>query len=42
MPYHSGRYFNDRFVLRFTEKTLGIDDVSPPENTIIISKYKMN
>jgi hypothetical protein len=26
--------------LRFTEKTLGIDDLSPPENTIIISKYK--
>jgi hypothetical protein len=21
--------FNDRFVLRFTQKTLGIDDVSP-------------
>ena len=32
--------FNDRFVLRFTQKTLGIDDVSPLENTIIISKYK--
>jgi hypothetical protein len=24
----------------FTQKTLGIDDVSPLENTIIISKYK--
>ncbi len=32
--------FNDRFVLRFTQKTLGIDGVSALENTIIISKYK--
>ncbi len=32
--------FNDRFVLRFTQKTLGVDSVSPLENGIFITKYK--
>ena len=32
--------FNDRFVLRFTQKTLGVDSVSRLENSIIITKYK--
>ena len=32
--------FNDRFVLRFTQKTLGLDSVLPLEKVIVISKYK--
>ncbi len=32
--------FNDRFILCFTQKTLGLDSVSPQENAILITKYK--
>jgi hypothetical protein len=32
--------FDDRFVLRFTDKNLGKDDFKPTENTVVITKDK--